>query len=242
MAQTFVLVPGAFHGGWCWSRVAALLRADGHRVFTPTLTGLGERAHLLAAGVGLDTMIRDVQAVLEYEELDDVVVVGHSFGAHVALGLADRARDRLRRLVLLDGLVVDPGRAALDVLDPEVAATRVEQARRHDGGLSIPVPPAGAFGLTDPDDLAWVQRRLTPHPLRSYTDPLTLLHPLGNGLDVTYLRCTDPPYPAIAAGLDVVRRAGWARRDVATGHDAMVSGPELVAAELIGRAAARASR
>lgn len=232
MGQTFVLVHGAFHGGWCWPRVAARLRADGHRVLTPTLTGLGERAHLLTADVGLETMIRDVEAVLDYEELDDAVLVGHSFGAHVALGVADRARDRLGRLVLLDGLVVDAGHAGLDVLAPEVAAARVEQARRHDGGLSIPVPPAAAFGLTDVGDLAWVGRRLTPHPLRSYTDPLVLRHPLGNGLDVTYLRCIDPPYPAIAAGLDVVRRAGWACRDLATGHDAMISAPEAVAAAL----------
>jgi pimeloyl-ACP methyl ester carboxylesterase len=229
MAQTFVLV----HGGWCWSRVAALLRADGHRVFTPTLTGLGERAHLLTPEVGPATMIRDVEAVLEHEELDDVVLVGHSFGALVALGVADRARERLRRLVLLDGLVVDAGRAGLDVLAPEVGAARVEQARRHGDGLAIPAPSSGSvFGLADPDDLAWVERRLTPHPLRSYTEPLALRHPLGNGLEVTYLRCTDPPYPAIAAGLDVVRRVGWPCRDLATGHDGMISAPGLVAAEL----------
>ncbi|MHA6796280.1 alpha/beta fold hydrolase [Pseudonocardia bannensis] len=232
MSDTFVLVHGAYHGGWCWRRVASRLRAAGHEVFTPTLTGLGERAHLPAAEVGLGTVVQDVVAVLETEELTDVVLVGHSFGALAVLGAADRVPARIRRLVLLDGLVVDSGQCAFDGLPAEVRAQREADAARLDGGAAIPAPPATAFGLTDPDDLAWVNRRLTPHPLPTYREPLALSEPIGAGLPVSYLYCANPPYTALASGHEIVRREGWAWRELDTGHDAMISAPDLVTAEL----------
>jgi pimeloyl-ACP methyl ester carboxylesterase len=225
----FVLVHGAGHGGWCWVRVARLLRAAGHEVFTPTLTGVGERAHLLTADVGPATMVQDVVAVLENEELRDVVLVGHSFGALVALGVADRVPHRLRRLVLLDGLVVEPGQRGFDGVPPDVAESRTAAATE----LAFPVPSASAVGLTDPDDRAWVDRRLTPQPLRSYAEPFGLRHPLGNGLPITYIRCTDPPFPTLLSGQAIARREGWDWREIPTGHDAMISAPEATAAELL---------
>lgn len=228
----FVLLHGACHGGWCWVRVARLLRAAGHEVFTPTLTGSGERAHLLTADVGPATLVQDVVAVLENEELRDVVLVGHSFGALVALGVADRVPHRLRRLVLLDGVVVEPGEPAFAGLPPEAVAARIAAAEAS-GGLTYPPPPAGAFGLTDPDDLAWVARRLTPQPLRSYSEPFGLRAPLGNGLPVSYVCCTDPPYPAIHSAHTIVRREGWVWRELATGHDAMITAPDATVAELL---------
>ena len=99
---TFVLVHGAWHGGWCWKKVAPLLRSAGHEVYTPTLTGLGERDHLLTRDIGLDTHIQDIVNVLEYEELTQVVLVGHSYGGMVVTGVAERAHERLRQLVYLD--------------------------------------------------------------------------------------------------------------------------------------------
>ncbi|MBW0114992.1 alpha/beta fold hydrolase [Pseudonocardia abyssalis] len=229
MGDTFVLVHGACHGGWCWSRVARLLREQGHEVFTPTLTGFGERAHLLSADTGPETLVRDVVGVLECEELSDVVLVGHSFGALVVLAVADRARQRLRRLVILDGVLVDPGHPGFDGLPPEAVAQRTAAAA---GGLAYPPPPASVFGLGDPDDEAWVARRLTPHPLRTYTEPFPLGTPLGAGLPVTYVCCTDPPYPAISSAHTVARREGWEWRELATGHDAMISDPTGTVAEL----------
>jgi len=104
-----VLVHGANHGGWCWARVARLLRAAGHDVFTPTLTGFGERAHLLGPEIGPQSLVDDVVGVLENEELTDTVLVGHSFGSLVTLGVADRVPDRIARLVMIDGVVVEPG-------------------------------------------------------------------------------------------------------------------------------------
>ncbi|MCE0768146.1 alpha/beta fold hydrolase [Pseudonocardia kujensis] len=225
MGQPVVLVHGAYHGGWCWRRVAALLREVGHEVFTPTLTGLGERAHLLTPEVGLATMIHDVTAVLETEELTDVLLVGHSFGALPVLGAADRLRDRIARIVLLDGLVVEAGRRAFDGLPADVVVQRELDARRRGNNLAMPPPPAEAFGVTDPADAAWVERHLTPQPLRSYREPLAVEGPLGAGLPVAYVYCSEPDYPAIAAGHQVVKDHGWEWRDLPTGHDAMVTDP-----------------
>ncbi|MFC5952627.1 alpha/beta fold hydrolase [Pseudonocardia lutea] len=233
MGQTVVLVHGAHHGGWCWRKVARLLRDAGHEVFTPTLTGVGERAHLLTPEVGLTTMIRDVTAVLEAEELTDVLLVGHSLGALAVLGAADRARDRIRRIVLLDGLVVEAGRRGFDALPEEVVVQRELDAERRGDGLALPSPPAGAFGVTDPDDVAWVERHLTPQPLRCYREPLVLDGPLGAGLPVTYVYCSRPPYPVIASSHQVVKDRGWEWRDLPTGHDAMVTDPEGTVAALL---------
>src|SRR5215213_11633038 len=111
---TFVLVHGSMHGGWCWKRVAPLLRAAGHDVHTPILTGPGERVHLAHSGIDLDTHIRDVLGVLEFEDLHDVVLVGHSYGTMVITGVADRAPERIAHLVYLDGVMAGEGQAALD--------------------------------------------------------------------------------------------------------------------------------
>lgn len=228
----FVLVHGACHGGWCWTPVARLLRARGHEVLAPTLTGFGERAHLLTADVGPAVLVQDVVAVLECEELADVVLVGHSFGALVALGVADRVPERLARLVLLDGVVVEPGEPGFAGLPAAAVAQRIAAAQPS-GGLSYPPPPASAFGVTGTAALAWLERRLTPQPLRAYTEPFGLRSPLGHGVPVSYVCCTDPPYPAIHAAHAIVRREGWEWRELATGHDAMISDPEATAAELL---------
>ncbi|MHA6621523.1 alpha/beta fold hydrolase [Pseudonocardia sp. DLS-67] len=228
MSDPFVLVHGAWHGGWCWRRVARLLREAGHEVFTPTLTGFGERAHLLGADVGPGTLVQDVVGVLDNEELTDVVLVGHSFGALVALAVAEAAADRVRRVVLLDGLVVEAGAAGFDGLPPESAAARKDAAEAT-GDIVFPPPGAAAFGLADPEDIAWVDRRLTPHPLRTYAEPFPMRGPLGGGRPVTYVACTDPAYPAVHSAHAIARREGWEFRELATGHDAMVSAPGATA-------------
>jgi pimeloyl-ACP methyl ester carboxylesterase len=233
MADPFVLVHGAWHGGWCWSRTARLLRAAGHDVFTPTLTGFGERAHLLTPDVGPETLVQDVVGVIEWEELSGVVLVGHSFGALVALAVAERVPDLLRRIVLLDGLVVEPGAPAFDALPPAAVEARTAAAEASSGGLAYPPPGAAAFGLTDPDDIAWVDRRLTPQPLRTYAEPFPLHPALGAGVPVTYVCCTDPAYPAVHTAHPIVRREGWEWRELPAGHDAMVNAPAVAAAELL---------
>jgi pimeloyl-ACP methyl ester carboxylesterase len=226
---TFVLVHGAFHGGWCWRRVADRLLSSGYRVYTPTQTGLGERAHLLDASVGLDTFIQDVVGLIEAEELEDVVLVGHSFGGISITGAADRLPEPLRHLVYLDAFIVEDGGTALDLLPRDVAAERMREAEEHSGGLAMRPFPASAFGVSDEEDAAWVNRRLTPHPLKTYTDRLVLNNPIGNGRPCTYLVCTAPLYPPTESSRRwAAAREGWDVREIPSGHGAMIISPEKV--------------
>jgi pimeloyl-ACP methyl ester carboxylesterase len=229
--MNIVLVHGAWHGGWCWRAVAERLRAAGHAVYTPTLTGLGERAHLLRADTGLDTHIEDICALLTCEALEDVLLVGHSFAGLVISGVADRLPERLRRLVYLDALVVASGRSALSAFPADVQR---ERARTIDAeGLRMAIPSPEKFGVSDPGLVVWLQRRLTPHPLKAYTDPLLLQHPVGNGLPLTYIAVTDPWYPPLAGIRETVRaQPDWDWRELAAGHDAMLTSPEALAAML----------
>lgn len=229
MSRTFILLHGAFHGGWCWARVAKLLRARGHAVFTPTQTGLGERRHLLTDAVSLETFIADLTGLIEAEELTDAILVGHSFGGITISGVADRMPARVRHLVYLDSRILENGQAQADV-DPERAAGRREAAMAHDLGLSVPPPPTGFFGLPPGPDADWVARRMTPHPFRTMTDKLRLANQVGNGLPRTYIACTAPVYAPLEQSRRWVRgRPGWASRDIGTGHDAMVTAPEALA-------------
>jgi pimeloyl-ACP methyl ester carboxylesterase len=230
--RTFVLVHGAWHGGWCWRAVADLLRAGGHTVFTPTQTGLGERAHLLSREITLDTFIEDIAQVLRFEQLEDVVLVGHSFGGIAISGVADRMPERLRHLVYLDSLLLQHAQTALSRVPPDVAAARLQAAQDSSGGLSLPAPPAAAFGLLRDEDQASVAPRLTPHPMATYTSPLHLKHELANGVPRTYIVCTQPLYAALASSRDLARALGWPLREIANGHDAMVSAPAELAALL----------
>ncbi len=229
--MNFVLVHGAWHGGWCWRQVADQLRAVGHQVFTPTMTGLGERAHLLRADTGLSTCIDDISGVILAEELDDVVLVGHSFAGPVISAVADRMPERLRQLVYLDAIVVGHGQSALSIFSPEVQRERSCTIDAEGWRMAIPEP--AKFGVTDPAQTAWLRRRLTPQPLKAYTEPLQLRHPLGNGLRKTYVAVTDPWYAPLADLRDWVRgQPDWEWRELAAGHDAMVTAP-LALAELL---------
>jgi pimeloyl-ACP methyl ester carboxylesterase len=229
--NTFVLLHGAWHGGWCWRDVAALLRAQGHRVTAPTQTGLGERRHLLSGAITLETFVQDLVEHLEAEEVEDAILVGHSFGGMAISGAADRVPRQIRHLVYLDCLVLEDGQALFDVLPADVVAERRRLAREQGGGLFIPCPPVSAFGVAEDHPLAdWMRRRLTPHPLGTFETPLHLRHPPGIGLPCTYVACTNPPYPPFEGARREMRgRAGWAWQEIATGHDAMVTAPEALA-------------
>jgi pimeloyl-ACP methyl ester carboxylesterase len=232
--RNYVLVHGAWHGGWCWRRVADRLVAAGHRVFTPTQTGLGERRHLLRADITLETFADDVRNLIEAEELADVILVGHSFGGRTISVVADRSSARLARLVYLDAGLPENGRSAFDLMAPEVRATRLEAARASSGGLSIPPPPAAAFGVVDAADAAWVERQLTPHPTATYASPIKLDRPLGNGLPATYIRCTDPGYANTLKDAEYAQsRPDWQYLEIHTGHDAMVTAPAELADMLL---------
>jgi pimeloyl-ACP methyl ester carboxylesterase len=202
-------------------------------VFTPTLTGLGERAHLLSRQVNMTTHIDDVVGLLEAEELNGVILCGHSYGGMVITGAAARAKARIKQLVYLDSAVVEDGESWSTAHTPQVKADRRKLAEAS-GGVSMPVPKAEVFGLADPKDLEWVQRRMTPQPFGPYDQTLHWGGPVGNGLPKVYVNCTQPLY----AGLNPVKeryrdKPGWPFRELKTGHDAMVSAPEETARLLL---------
>lgn len=229
----FVLLHGAWHGAWCWARVTPLLRAAGHRVFTPTQTGLGDRAHLAHPGITLETFVQDLVAVIETEELTEAVLVGHSFGGHAITGAAERMPERIRHLIYLDAAIPRDGVAPLDLI-PKASAEKRRQAAAETGTFTLPPPPTAAFGLAPGPDADWVARRLTPHPFGSMSTALRLRHPPGNGRPCTYIACTDPPYMGLAGARALAQeQPGWAWRELATGHDAMVSAPHETAALLM---------
>ena len=228
MPKTFVLLHGAFHGGWCWERVASPLRARGHRVTTPTQTGLAERRHLMSREITLGTFVDDLVNHLHYEDLTDAVLVGHSFGGNALSGAAERVPWRIAELVYLDSMVLEGGMTPFDGLPPDRVAERTRLAEESTGGVSVPAPPAASFGVLDPDDAAWLEARMTPHPLSTFRSPLPIQGRPGNGLPARYIICTDPIYHPLESVRRWVARAGWPVQEIATGHDAMVSAPEAL--------------
>ncbi len=167
----FVLVHGGRHGGWCWRRVATRLRDAGHEVYAPTLTGSGERAHLLTPQVGLDTHVRDLVAIFEYEDITGAVLVAHSYGGMVACGAMEKVADRVRSLVLLDAHLPRKGESVFDLNGPERAGAMIALADESGEGWYIPPADARRYGVTDPADRAWVNARMTAQPLKTYQDP-----------------------------------------------------------------------
>lgn len=224
-ARTFVLLHGAWHGGWCWERVAEPLRARGHRVTTPTQTGLGERAHLMSGDIDIALFTADLVNHLRWEDLTEVILVGHSFGGNAISGAAEQEPGRISRLVYLDAIVPASDRAVFDDYPPGIVAERTRLAQQSSGGLSIPPPPASAFGVTDVADAAWLEARLTPHPFRTFTTSQPFRDSPGNGLPCEYVLCNDPVYGALEGARARARSLGWPITEIATGHDAMVTAP-----------------
>lgn len=239
--RQFVLVPGAWHGAWCWSRVLPLLRSAGHIAHAVTLTGLGDRAHLLSADIRLHTHIQDVLGVIACEELDDVVLVGHSYAGMVITGVADAlGRDRRRvlsHLVYIDAIVPHPGESWSSQQPPEVTASRINSAMTEGHGIAIPPPDPKSFGLQGADR-EWVARRMTPQPLAVLQEPLSFDSQAVAFLPRTFIDCTTPALHTIAAMRKRVREEpGWKVLELATAHDAMVMAPEQLARLLLACAA-----
>ena len=232
---TYVLVHGGGHGGWCFQRLARILRSAGHEVYTPTMTGLGERAHLLSPSVDLDLHIRDIVAVLRFEDLHDVVLVGHSYGGMVITGVADRVPDRVGRLVYLDAATPVNGQSLVDVAGPVIEVVRPE-GQTVDGVelVLLPTPEAGAFyGVTDPADLAWMADRLTGHPWRCFEQRLVLEHEASLwAIPQYHIVCSSTLATRDTVQMEKARAEGhlW---EIDTGHDLMITEPERVAEALI---------
>jgi pimeloyl-ACP methyl ester carboxylesterase len=225
---TFVLIHGAWHGGWCWRFVRPLL---GGAVFAPSLTGLGERKHLARPDIDLDTHIEDVVSLLEMEDLRDVVLVGHSYGGMVVTGAADRAHARIKRLVYLDAFVPENGKCTLDYVVPERAARMREEGERLG---SVTPPPVSLWGLTRPEHVDFVKPREVRHPYRTMSRPIKISNRERlERIPKTFIYCSSPATGSFDAFAAKYRNdAAWRFYELKTGHDAMILMPEEVAAIL----------
>jgi pimeloyl-ACP methyl ester carboxylesterase len=232
---TYVLVHGGGHGGWCYKRVIPLLRAAGHDVHAPTLTGLGERKHLLRLDVDLDLHITDVVNLLEYEDLKDVILLGHSYGGMVISGVADRAGARIGHLVYLDAAHPKNGESLADI-SPEMMAMAHSEVRVVDGVELVLFPDSQAIshlGVTDPTDFAWMKSKITPQPWKCFTQKLRLK-------DEAALRRIPRTNINCIASLAMSRPEMRARQlegnrnlEIDTGHDLMITEPRAVAEMLL---------
>jgi pimeloyl-ACP methyl ester carboxylesterase len=224
---TVVFVHCGFAGGWIWREVATRLRAAGHEVFTPTLTGLGERVHLAHPDIDLATHVQDILGVFACEALQDVVLVGSSSGSMVITGVAEHLPERVTHLFYLDTPVPHDGQSWFDLLTPPVAAPFLAAAQRHGDGWRIPPP-----GRTDPP-------RWSAHPLKSVTQPLAVRNPVAVAIPRTFIHCTNKPAdwfygltPVIAQAAAQVRAHGWPVIELPTDHLPMLSQPQLLATVL----------
>jgi pimeloyl-ACP methyl ester carboxylesterase len=230
----FVLVAGAWHGAWCWRKLLPGLWQAGHRAFPVCLSGVGERAHQLSRDITLKTHADDVAAVLEAEELQHAVLVGHSYAGMVITAVADRLPQRIGRLVYLDAVVPLPGESWSSGHTDEVRAQR-RQAIAQTG--TIPPADPSVFGLTG-EDAAWTRRRSTPQPGGVYDDPLHFDAARLAALPRTFIDCTHPALGTIAVSRQRVRQQpGWQVLEIATGHDAMISAPQPLLQHLLSLAA-----
>lgn len=228
--STFLLAPGAWLGGWCWKYVAAELRVAGHRVIPVTLTGLGERAHLLSRAIDLDTHISDIVGLFEYRDIYNVILVGHSYGGTVITGVAERVPARIRRLVYLDASVPRDGESNDTVIGPAMAAQLRASAMADGEGWKVPPAPYVTGRLTDHTLREWVVARLTPHPLRPFREPVHLSSSQAAALPRAFIQTTQSDlYRGLMAR---ARQAGWYCQEIGGGHYAMITEPKAVAAAL----------
>jgi pimeloyl-ACP methyl ester carboxylesterase len=225
---TVVLVHGAFVGGWSWRKVARLLDDAGHTVYAPSLTGLGDRAHLARPEIDLALHVEDVVALIEAEELRNVVLVGHSYGGMVITDVAARVPTRLAHLVYLDAFVPNAGQSLLDLVPAERAAMFRESAKTEGDGWRVPPLPPERFGVTSERDIEWMKKHMVPQPLRTLEQPAQGGAP--GRAKRTYIYCSKPAtgsFDQFAERLRDDRK--WTFHELKTGHCAMVTTPGDVA-------------
>ncbi|GAC1390759.1 MAG: alpha/beta fold hydrolase [Ktedonobacteraceae bacterium] len=230
---TFVLVHGAWFGGWCWQKVIPLLKAAGHEVYAPTLTGLAERVSELTPEVGLYTHIQDIVGLLEEKNLHGVILVSHSYSAMVITGVVDQVPERIAHLVYLDTFIPRDGEAMADI-SPLVIRLLGKQAQAHGDGWKV--PPRGTYGVTREPDRSWVRESLTAQPLKTLEQPLHLKNPaIVSTKPRTHIDCTGSGFFYLFIRRIVAQRAlppteaGWRLRRLPTGHCAMITMPRELA-------------
>ena len=232
---TFILVHGGGHGGWCYNKLSPLLRSEGHIVLSPSLTGCGDRKHLATADVDLDTHITDIVNLLDYDDLSEVILVGHSYGGMVITGVADRAADKIRILVYLDAAHPLNGES-LRMVAPESIEPTYAGVRTVNGAEMVMWPSPGMaafFGITDPADAAWADSKLTPHPWKCYAQPLNLTNgDAASKVRRVNINCTRSLRTSESRGI-TRQTQGERNYEIDTGHDLMITEPRAVADMLL---------
>lgn len=222
---TFVLVHGAWHGGWCWRRVTDRLVARGHRVFAPTLTGLGERSHLDDLDIRLATHVDDVVNLIRWEGLEDVVLVGHSYGGVVISGVAEAVEPAIGSIVFLDAFVPEDGQSMRDVV-PAASVARWHEHLSADGRRISPIP-AEHFKVVTAADRKWVNEKCVAHPFATFTDAIALDGARERIKKKAYIRATIYDSPAYRANYDrLSREPSWRVYEIESGHDVMIDAPD----------------
>lgn len=237
----FVLVHGAWHGGWCWKKVAPLLRKAGADVFTPTLSGLGQHSHLAdyldPQVINLDLHQKDIVGLLESEDLTDVILVGHAYAGMVISGVAEACPQRLKHLVYVNGVVPADGESMADQLTAVRGPDFAAWVREHiDAGNGFLPPPASVeevgrrWGITDAADLAWVGSKVTPQPAAAMAQPVRLGRAESKAIPRSFVGSSEAGFESVEQR---VRAAGWPVYHIDSGHDPMVTNPEDLAAILL---------
>jgi pimeloyl-ACP methyl ester carboxylesterase len=227
----FVVAHGAWSAGWGWKKMHPLMAARGHRLITPTLTGLGERAHLARPDIDLETHVADIVGVLEFEDLSHVNLIGHSYGGMVATGVADRARARVARLIYVDAFVPNDGDSAFDLMPPAIRAQR-------QAGDGWRIPPGPMPPDTPPQDVAWCMPRRLPQPVKTFEQKLSLQ---GGALTLPrhYIYCQrHSPDDRFRPFYERAKREGWGAHEIDSSHNPHITCPQVLA-ELLDRIAAR---
>jgi len=227
----FVVAHGAWSAGWGWKKMHPLMAARGHRLITPTLTGLGERAHLARPDIDLETHVADIVGVLEFEDLSHVNLIGHSYGGMVATGVADRARARVARLIYVDAFVPNDGDSAFDLMPPAIRAQR-------QAGDGWRIPPGPMPPDTPPQDVAWYMPRRLPQPVKTFEQKLALQ---GGALTLPrhYIYCQrHSPDDRFRPFYERAKREGWGAYEIDSSHNPHITCPQVLA-DLLDRIAAR---
>jgi len=234
--KTFMLVAGAAGGGWQWRRVADLLEKRGCKVFAPTLTGLGERSHLLSKDVGLDTHITDIANVVRWEGLERICLVAHSYAGWPCGAALDRVGDKVASIVWLDAFEPQDGRALIDLVAASARQAYEDAAAR--GELGMPLPPRLSTAVVNPRDEALLRAKLTPHPIATYMQALQYAGGLGRIAKKTYVRLPAFPNPMFDEAYAACKRdTSWSTAELADcGHYAMLDAPERLTDLLLGAA------
>jgi pimeloyl-ACP methyl ester carboxylesterase len=227
---TIVLAHGAWSAAWAWKKMRPLMRAAGHEFFSPTYTGLGERAHLARPEIDLSTHIQDVLSVLEFEDLKDVTLLGHSYGGMVATGVADKAADRISRVVYIDAFAPKDGQSLFDLVGPKAEGNMRAGAQKDGEGWKLPLNPMPPD--TAPEDASWAIPRRRPQPIKTFEQKITLQSPYAPPRHYIYAKKNGPGDVFRQFGDRAKSEAGWKYYEIDASHNPHITCPDVLMALL----------